>query len=152
MWERADRCRFFQDYNWLSVCLFSDSKSLSRLNLRQHVVWTKEAYFYLSLCLKRLWYLECLQPGFFICERWCDIYCMDGVYIKEMTEKHPACDGGFSVDLPVKTLISFTSVLTHDSRAQTYHMKAEIVKIWGQDNNFSNHCAHSCGNIIFLLM
>lgn len=51
---------------------------------------------------------------------WRDIFYMDCVYMEAMTRKHPACDGSSWVDLSVKTLISFTSLVTHAGKAQTH--------------------------------
>lgn len=54
---------------------------------------------------------------------------------------------------PVKTLIGFTSAVTHDSRAQTRRGKAENAKIWRRPKAIAQkHCARCRGNVIFLLM
>lgn len=123
MWAGADTVGVnFSKWYWLSVCLFSDYKGDKPFLFEfEHVVWilTREAYFYLSHVWKKKKIFR-MSPASVFIDMW-KTHALVSVTFTAWTVctltnwQHLACKAGFWVDLPVKTLISFTPVVTHDS-------------------------------------
>lgn len=153
MWARADKCEFFT-WNWLSVCLFS---------LRRFVWFDFEAACCMN-CNKGgiflsafVWCFQCLQPVFsyiretHILQSMCHLLhglCVHGRHDRKKCRRWRKLLSRSTSEDSNKLYLSSL----HDSEPQTHHRTAEIAKIWRQDNNSSNHWAHSHENITFLLM